>query len=118
MLKIIGVLGLIALIIAVLTAYFKNKSDPAMATIEHDFEGWLTGSARPRQIPSEWQGEPLPDGAGWRWFNPENRGDSVRMYRAGPQSADPSIHEPYVIVTVNGQIIGRDGQPLGEYLSD
>ena len=46
---------------------------------------------------------------GWRWFNPKNRGVSVRIYVAD---------EPYVVDTNNGQVIGRDGAPAGEYLED
>ena len=46
---------------------------------------------------------------GWRWFNPKNRGDSVRIYVAD---------EPYVVVTKNCQVIGRDGALTGECLED
>ena len=67
------------------------------------------GTIRPPQIPDNWMGEPLPNGEGWRWYNPSNRGDSVRIFRAD---------EPYVVVTVDGNLIGGDGQPTGERLAD
>ena len=81
-------------------------------------EDWYTGNSRPPQIPDDWEGEPLPDGRGWRWFNPANRGDSVRLYRGDPDSEFPHKREPYVIVTRNGQLIDHKGQPTGEFLAD
>ena len=74
-----------------------------------DLAGILDGSVRPDKIPDDWIGEPLPNSEGWRWFDPNNRGNSVRFYGG---------EEPYVVVTANGQIVGRDGRPTGEYLDD
>ena len=118
MLRIICLIALIALIIGVLTAYFMRKPNRVPDTNDPDLERFLSGAARPPQFPVEWRDEPLPDGAGWRWFNPANRGDSVRMYRGVPESSDASIRKSYVIVTRNGQIIGADGKPTGETLDD
>jgi len=81
-------------------------------------EGVYTGAVRPRQIPADWSGEPLPDDLGWRWYNPRNRRDSVRLYRGDPASRDASTRQPYVVVTVNGELLGPDGKPLGQYLDD
>ena len=69
----------------------------------------LSGKVRPPNIPDDWVGEPLPQSQGWRWFDPNNRGDCVRIYAAD---------EPFVIVTKDGQVIGRDGKPTGERLDD
>ena len=77
----------------------------------HDVEGVLTGTVRPPQIPDDWKGEPLPDRAGWRWLDPNDRGNSVRIYRGDGEA-------PYVVVTVAGDVIGRDGKPTGERLDD
>lgn len=71
--------------------------------------GIFDGSVKPENIPEDWVGEPLPDNQGWRWFNPIDRTDSVRFY---------SGDEPYVIVTAKGKVIGRNGEPTGEYLDD
>jgi|GEM_PF-5522787 len=76
------------------------------------------GTRRPRQIPPHWNGEPLPAGAGWRWFDPEDRTNAVRLYRGDPSASDPSTKQPYVVITVKGQVIGPDGQPIGETLID
>ena len=69
----------------------------------------LLGNVRPPNNPDDWEGQPIPGDKGWRWFNPKNRGDSVRIYVAD---------EPYVVVTKNCQVIGRDGALTGECLED
>ncbi|MDH5389072.1 MAG: hypothetical protein OEY06_11575 [Gammaproteobacteria bacterium] len=51
----------------------------------------------------------MPQNQGWAWTNPENRGDCVRIY-AGD--------EPFVVVTQDGMVIGRDGKPTGERIDD
>ena len=88
------------------------------AQMTQEDEDIFSGKARPPQVPPDWRGEPLPGNAGWRWYDPANRLDSVRLYRGGPKSADPSKREPYVVITKNGELIGRDGRPLGIYLKD
>lgn len=72
----------------------------------------LTGKLRPPQIPPEWIGEPMPHNGGWRWSDPANRGNAVRIVRG---EADIGS---YVVVTVKGNVIGADGQPTGETLND
>lgn len=78
----------------------------------------FSGEEKPRNIPEHWHGEALPECAGWRWFNPDNRGDSVRIYRGSADSESPAEQQPYVIVTVDSQLIGRDGKPTGKILND
>jgi len=74
-----------------------------------EIEDILKGRLRPPNIPDEWLGEPLPNNQGWRWYNPENRGDCVRIYAAD---------EPYVVVTRDGEVLDSDGNPTGEKLED
>jgi len=69
----------------------------------------LTGKVRPPNVPNNWIGTALPQNQGWAWTNPENRGDCVRIY-AGD--------EPFVVVTQDGMVIGRDGKPTGERIDD
>lgn len=54
------------------------------------------GEIRPGNIPANWNGEPLPKNKGWRWFNPRNRGDSVRIYKGD---------KLYVVITVDGELL-------------
>jgi hypothetical protein len=76
-----------------------------------DIEGILSGAVRPPQIPEHWRGEALPGGAGWRWLDPADRGNSVRFF-CGEGAG------PYVLITVAGVVIGRDGESTGERLDD
>lgn len=78
----------------------------------------LSGRERPRQIPLDWVGEPLPMGKGWRWFDPKDRGDSVRIYRGDPRAEHPVDRDMYVIVTVKGETLDAQGTPTGEFLRD
>lgn len=81
--------------------------------MENDYEDVLSGQVRPRLIPEHWLGEPLPDGRGWRWLDPEDRGNSVRFYRGDPGAENPVDREAYVVVTVEGEYLNRDGTPTG-----
>ena len=116
--RLIGLIVLGVLIFSVISAYLRRKPTPADDTNQSEYERFLTGTATPPIVPAGWSDEPLPEGAGWRWFNPENRGDCVRMYRGDPTSSDASMRKPYVIVTRNGQVIGQDGEPTGKTLDD
>ena len=101
-----------------LPAEGQNRADsPKRTQMATDYEKLLIGAERPRQVPPDWRGEALPNGRGWRWFNPKNRGDSVRIYRGDPKASPPS-EGPYVVVTKNGEVIGRDGKPTGQRLTD
>ena len=83
-----------------------------------DDELELTGQVRPKLIPKHWIGEPLPDERGWRWCDPNNRNDAVRICRGDPDAADETDRSTYVIITVNGELIARHGEKTGEFLFD
>lgn len=72
----------------------------------------------PPKIPGDWIGEPLVDGKGWRWFDPQDRGNSVRFYRGDPEAEHEVDRSSYVVVTVKGEILDREGNPTGEFLHD
>ena len=73
---------------------------------------------RPKQIPPNWICEQLPDAKGWRWSDPANRNNAVRIYDGDSHSERLEDQSPYVIITVNGELIGSDSQKLGEFLYD
>ena len=83
-----------------------------------EYEKLFSGEVRPPNVPPHWVGESLPLGQGWCWSNPQNRGDSVRLFRGDPEDPQPSKQRPYVLVTVNGILLGHDGRPTGEKLND
>jgi hypothetical protein len=74
---------------------FKKKKNP--------YQKIFNGEVKPPNIPENWIGEALLNSEGWSWKNPNNFGDSVKIYRENP---------PYVVVTKNGIIIGQDGKPI------
>jgi hypothetical protein len=78
-------------------------------------DDWSSGKMRPRQIPANWIGSPTKSAPGWRWDDPENSDNSVRIYQGNPNDPDPSKREPYVVVVSGGVVIGRDGKPLPGY---
>ena len=73
---------------------------------------------RPRQIPDDWLYEEIEDGRGIRWSDPKNRNNAVRMYNGDPSAERIVDRSPYVIVTVDGELIGSDGKKIGEQLYD
>ncbi|HLO97857.1 MAG TPA: hypothetical protein VK171_04610 [Fimbriimonas sp.] len=93
-----------------------SRFEPSAKAVE--LEGELTGKVRPRQIPDNWLGEALPDGKGWRWWDPNNHGNCVRMYRGDPNAESAVDRNAYVVVTSNGELIDRNGKPMGKFLND
>jgi hypothetical protein len=81
-------------------------------------DGIFSGSIRPSQIPPNWVGEPLPDDAGWRWSDPGNRSNAVRLFRGDPNSVEPDGRDPYVVVTVDGHLVDNRGERTGQRLLD
>ncbi len=67
---------------------------------------------RPRQIPENWVGTPTRSSSGWRWDDPTNPGNSVRILRGVANDPDPAHRENFVIVVRDGQVLGRDGNPV------
>lgn len=84
----------------------------SVAEPEPTLELVLTGQVRPPTVPAHWVGSPTRSAPGWRWDDPANEGNSVRIFRADPGNADVSKRVPYVIVVSNGQVLGNDGQPI------
>lgn len=78
----------------------------------------LLGLSRPRNIPPNWIGEPLPNNEGWRWSDPKNRGNAVRIHRGSPNAANPIDRNMYVVITKDGQLLDASGRPTGKLLRD
>lgn len=65
------------------------------------------------KIPVSWgQGQPNRKKEGWRWEDPEDKGNSVRWDKGDARSRWPSQREDHVRVTKGGKVIGPDGQPI------
>ena len=64
-------------------------------------------------IPTEWGlGKPNSSGIGWRWENPHDKGDGVRIDKGVPGSDFESQRVDHVVVRQNGTVRGRDGERI------
>lgn len=88
------------------------------ASASGDDELELTGKKRPRQIPNDWIGTPIPNGRGFRWTDPRNRGNAVRIFRGDPEASNPVDRHTYVIVTVDGEELNASGGRSGHFIRD
>lgn len=65
------------------------------------------------KIPIEWGlGKPNKDGIGWRWENPSNKGDGVRIDQAVPGSNHATQRVDHVIIRTGGTVRDQNGTPL------
>jgi len=88
----------------------------SIAYAEGPMDDIVTGKIRPEKIPADWIGSPTKSAIGWRYDDPNNAGNSVRIYQGDPNDPEPSKREPYVVVISNGKVIGRDGKPVVGYI--
>ncbi|WP_192816485.1 hypothetical protein [Cupriavidus basilensis] len=55
---------------------------------------------------------PNKKGVGFRWQDPKNQGNGVRIDKGDPNVSQPTQQVDHVIVRSNGKVIGRDGKPI------
>jgi hypothetical protein len=80
---------------------------------------WHPGQSAAEKIPPAWgTGQPNSKGDGWRWQDPANPGNGVRIDRGSPGNSQPSQQPDHVIVRHNGRVIGRDGSPISGSIRD
>ena len=80
---------------------------------------WHPGQQAADKLPPAWgNGKPNSKGDGWRWQDPSNPGNGVRIDRGNPGNSQPSQQLDHVIVRHNGRVIGRDGSPINGSISD
>ena len=76
---------------------------------------WLQINVRSvqRKIPKELfgKGTAANKGAGWKW-KARKKGFDIRVQRGNPKSSFPAQRSDYVKLTVEGKVIGRNGQVL------
>jgi RHS repeat-associated protein len=89
------------------------------ADLVHDIDkatntagGWLDDAATAK-VPSEWgPGAATKKGVGTRWTDPANPGNGVRIDQGNPLNTQVTQQVDHVVVRYNGQVIGRNGQPI------
>ena len=88
----------------------KPQSDGGSSSSATEWDGKRLAADK---VPADWgDGRPNGKGVGWRWQNPNYKGDGVRVDRGNPDSSYPSQREDHVIVNSRGNVIGLDGQPI------
>ena len=65
-----------------------------------------------KKIPNGWGSAPNKKGVGTRYQDPDNPGDGVRIDQGNSNHSLPSQQVDHVVVRRNGQVIGRDGNPI------
>ncbi|MGE3726321.1 MAG: hypothetical protein AB7I41_12265 [Candidatus Sericytochromatia bacterium] len=80
---------------------------------------WIPEAAI-QKIPKEWgAGIPTRKGEGWRWTDPTNKGNIVRIDKGNPLNSQPTQQVDHVIINADGRILGKDGMPInGSIKSD
>jgi RHS repeat-associated protein len=74
---------------------------------------FVPGKTRPDLIPESWgEGTRTRGGDGWRWHDPNNKGNLVRIDEGNPALRNASQQVDHVRVDCGGKVIGPDGQPL------
>ena len=64
-------------------------------------------------VPKEWgEGQPNRKDEGWRWTDPKDEGNGVRIDRGSLINSQPSQQIDHVVVRYGGKVIGKDGNPI------
>ncbi|KYC39214.1 hypothetical protein WA1_31195 [Scytonema hofmannii PCC 7110] len=76
-------------------------------------EDWTVPEMACNKIPKYWgSGQANKKKPGWRWQDPTNQGNGVRIDEGNPNNSHLSQQVDHVVVRRNGQVIGRNGQPI------
>lgn len=76
-------------------------------------QDWTLPEAASQKIPQSWgDAQPNKKKPGWRWRDPTNQGNGVRIDRGDADSSFPSQQVDHVILRKEGQVIGKNGQPI------
>jgi hypothetical protein len=70
------------------------------------------------KIPGSWgRGAANKKGIGWRWQDPANSGNGIRIDAGNIRNPQTYQQVDHVVVRRSGQIIGRDGNPISGSLA-
>lgn len=70
------------------------------------------------KFPEGWAVSPNKKGVGFRWQDPNNKGNGVRIDKGEPDISQKTQQVDHVIVRYNGKVIGRDGKPVSGSIKD
>jgi hypothetical protein len=80
---------------------------------------WAPSRQATAKVPSEWgAGTATKKGEGVRWTDPRNEGNGIRIDAGNPANPQTSQQVDHVLLRRNGQVIGRDGNPISGSIKD
>lgn len=72
----------------------------------------LISGERPPNVPDHWVGTPTRSATGFRWDDPNNPNNSVRIFQGDPNDTNPSHRAPFVIVIRDGDVLDQTGNVI------
>ncbi|WP_256673966.1 hypothetical protein [Pseudomonas fluorescens] len=87
----------------------KTDSEPTQSELP---KIWDVPDTTIAKFPDTWAVTPNKKGVGFRWQDPKNQGNGVRIDKGEPDISQPTQQVDHVIVRSNGRVIGRDGKPV------
>jgi filamentous hemagglutinin len=76
-------------------------------------DSWNVPDAAIDKIPNEWgESKPNKKKEGFRWTDPENKGNGIRIDKGDPNHRFTNQQVDHVVINYNGKVIGRDGEPI------
>ena len=80
-------------------------------------EKWKPPQEAQDKVPKKWgEGQQNKKKLGWRWRDPENKGNGIRIDKGDLIASRPSQQVDHVRIDKEGKVIGRNGQPIEETL--
>ena len=71
-----------------------------------------------QRIPANWTRKNNKSGVGFRWVDPKNEGNGIRIDKGNPNVSLPSQQVDHVVIRYGGKIRGPDGNPIKGPLSE
>ncbi|MDR5758468.1 RHS repeat-associated core domain-containing protein, partial [Caballeronia sp. LZ035] len=75
-------------------------------------KSWSIPKSVTGKFPEGWVKSANKKKDGFRWHDPSNKGNGVRIDKGSPGHPLPAQQVDHVIVRSNGRVIGRDGNPI------
>ena len=74
---------------------------------------WAVPEQAKNKLPNAWgSGEANRKGIGFRWEDPSNPGNGVRIDQGNPNNTQTLQQVDHVVVRNNGRVLGPDGKPI------
>lgn len=64
------------------------------------------------KLPTGWIEKPTRKGGGWRWIDPFEINNQIRIDPGRPNVSLPTQQADHVVINHNGRIIGSEGKPI------